>query len=102
MRFYANPAARFEFANGAVGYAPGGPFDCLGPYAKVVDCPIDGTTLRLTCYATGYADTFFSVPAMTRVNGRYIGGYLTVDDSNGRAIVFRPYDRYRDRLPLAN
>lgn len=88
---------RFEFSNGAVGWSPGGPFDCLGPYAKVQDCPIHGTDLRRTCYATGYANTFFSVPACTRVRGRYVGGYLTQDSSGG--CEFRPYDRYADRLP---
>jgi hypothetical protein len=44
---------RFEFTNGAIGWRPGGPFDCLGPYAKVQNCPIDGTGFRRTCYATG-------------------------------------------------
>lgn len=93
MRFYAGE--RFEYPNGAIGWRPGGPFDCLGPYAKVQNCPIDGTDIRLTCYATAYADTFFSVPAMTRYRGKYIGGYFTLD--NG-AISFRPYDRYKERL----
>lgn len=86
---------RFEFPNGAIGWAPGGPMDCLGPYAKVEHCPISGTGLRRTAYATGYADTFFSVPACTRVKGRYIGGYLTLDDGG---IRFVPYDRFEERL----
>jgi len=101
MRFYANPAHPFTFANAARGYAPGGPFDCLGPFAKVVDCPIHGTDLRRTVYATGYPDTYFSIPAMTRVRGRYIGGFLTCDDNGqGREIEFRPYDRFRNRLDV--
>lgn len=85
-----------EFSNGAIGYAPGGPFDCLGPYAKVLNCPIAGTELRRTAYATGYADTFFSIPACTRVKGKYIGGYFTSDDNGG--IEFRPLTKYTDRL----
>ena len=93
MRFAARE--RFEFSNGAVGWSPGGPFDCLGPYAKVQNCPIQGTDKRRTCYATAYADTYFSVPAMTRIKGRYVGGYLTMEDSG---VSFRPYDRYRERL----
>ena len=84
------------FANGAVGWAPGGPMDCLGPFAKVQHCPIEGTDLRRTAYATGYADTFFSIPACTRYRGQYIGGYFTGDDDG---CVFHPLDRYRDRLP---
>ena len=87
---------RFDFANGATGWAPGGPFDCLGPYAKVSDCPVSGTHLRLTAYATGYADTMFSVPACTRYRGRYVGGFFAVADGE---IAFHPYVRYRDFLP---
>lgn len=69
--------------------------DCLGPYAKVQNCPVEGTDLRLTCYATGYADTFFSVPACTRRKGKYIGGFFTMDDGN---VLFRPYDRFKHLL----
>jgi hypothetical protein len=80
---------RFDYPNGAIGWRPGGPMDCLGPYAKVQNCPIDGTDLRLTCYATGYADTFFSVPACTRIKGRYVRGYFTLTDGS---ISFRRTD----------
>jgi hypothetical protein len=73
---------RFEFSNGAVGWRPGGPFDCLGPYAKVENCPVDGTDRRLTCYATGYADTFFSVPAVTRIGKRRVKGFFTMGDGD--------------------
>ena len=48
QRFIARE--RHDFTNGAVGWAPGGPFDCIGPYARVQNCPIAGTDLRLTCY----------------------------------------------------
>lgn len=95
QKFYGRE--RREFSNGAVGYAPGGPFDCLGPYAKVTNCPIAGTSLRLTCYATGYADTFFSVPAATRIRGRYVGGYFTLTDTGG--CEFRPLDKFKNRIP---
>jgi hypothetical protein len=88
---------RYEFSNQAIGWRPGGPMDCLGPYAKVQNCPIKGTDLRLTCYATGYADTFFSVPACTRHKGKYIGGFFTMDDG---ACVFVPMTKYEDRLPI--
>ncbi len=85
----------FTFANGAIGWSPGGPFDCLGPYAKVQHCPIDGTDIRRTCYASGYADTYFSVPANTRYRGHYISGFFTMDDG---AIRFVPYNRFRPIL----
>ena len=83
------------FKNNAIGWAPGGSFDCLGPYAKVQNCPIEGTDKRYTCYATGYADTFFSVPACTRIKGKYVGGYFTMDEG---AVVFKPYARFANRL----
>ncbi len=88
---------KFEFSNGAIGWRPGGPFDCLGPFAKVQNCPIAGTSLRLTAYATGYADTYFSIPAATRYKGKYIGGYFSPLENGG--IEFRPYDRFKTRLP---
>lgn len=96
QKFYANPRDTFTFTNGAIGYRSGSMMDCLGPYAKVEKCPIDGLDgVTLTCYATGYADTMFSVPAATRYRGKYIGGFFTMDDG---AISFRPYDRFKDRL----
>lgn len=78
QRFIARE--RFNWPNGAIGYRPGGPFDCLGPYAKVTNCPVvvgDREVARLTCYATGYADTMFSVPACTRRRGKHVRGYFT-------------------------
>lgn len=77
----------FVFANGAIGWRPGGPMDCLGPYAKVQNCPVQGYDRTYTCYATGYADTYFSVPACTRIRGRYVRGFFTMHDEG---IVFVP------------
>ena len=86
----------FEFSNGAVGYRPGGPFDCLGPYAKVQNCPIAGTNLRRTCYATGYADTYFSIPARFDYRGKMVRGYFSLDDG---AIEFRVFDPDKHKVP---
>lgn len=86
---------KFEFKNGATGWRPGGPMDCLGPYAKVQNCPIEGTQLRRTCYATGYADTYFSIPAVTRIRGARIKGFFTQDEEG---IMFRPYDSSAAKL----
>lgn len=69
--------------------------DCLGPWAKVQNCPIDGFDMRLTCYATGYADTMFSIPACTRYRGKYIGGYFTQQEGGA---LFVPYTRFLSRL----
>ena len=94
QRFIARD--RRMFGNGAVGWAPGGPFDCLGPYAKVENCPIvalekhNGQTVKVdtgkrrTCYATGLADTFFSVPARAQVSGKRVRGFFTNDGGTWR------------------
>jgi hypothetical protein len=87
QKFFASPHDTFTWSNGATGHRPGGPFDCLGPYAKVVNCPVDGTDLRRTAYATGYADTMFSVPARTSIKGRTVYGFLMIKDN---AITFIP------------
>lgn len=79
----------FHCPNGAIGWRPGGPMDCLGPYAKVQNCPIRGTEERRTCYATGYADTAFSVPARCTYRGRTIRGFFTHGEDG---IVFNPMD----------
>jgi hypothetical protein len=86
---------RHAFTNGAIGWAPGGAFDCLGPYAKVQNCPIAGTTTRRTCYATRYADTMFSVPAFTVIRRRHVGGFFALDDG---AIFFHVNAAHKDRL----
>lgn len=88
---------RYEFSNGAIGWRPGGPFDCLGPYAKVQNCPIAGTSLRLTCYATNYADTYFSVPAETRYKGKRVVGYFSMDEG---AVEFRPMNSHKSIVGL--
>ena len=90
MKFAANE--RYEFKNGAIGWSPGGQFDCLGPFAKVQNCPIYGTNLRRTCYATGYADTYFSVPAYTRIHGVRVSGYFSAD---GADVLFNPMTKYQ-------
>lgn len=76
-----------HFPNGAIGYRPGGPFDCLGPYAKVKNCPVEGHSRRYTCYASSYADSFFSIPANTRIRGKHIRGFF---NSTPEGPVFIP------------
>lgn len=76
------------FDNGAIGWAPGGYMDCLGPFAKVQNCPIAGTELRRTAYASDYPDTFFSVPARIRGrDGKAVNGFFAADQDGP---VFNP------------
>lgn len=94
LRFCANEP--FYFNNGAIGWRPGGAFDCLGPYAKVEHCPIDGFEgVRRTAYATGYADSFFSIPARTRIRGKWIKGFFT---STQDGCVFVPNKNQVEKL----
>ncbi len=100
QKFYASPTDTLTYPNGAIGHRPGGSFDCLGPYAKVTNCPIhDASGLRLTCYATGYADTHFSVPACTRYRGKYVSGFFTIGESG---VVFRAHDKHTAHLKTAH
>lgn len=95
QKFYADPRLTFTWPNGAIGYRPTATFDCLGPYAKVQNCPVIAhgrEVARLTCYATGYADTYFSVPACTRYRGKHVRGYFSLDDG---AITFRVMDSHK-------
>jgi hypothetical protein len=98
QKFYASPTNTFAFSNGAVGQRPTShQTDCLGPYARVTNCPIAGTGLRLTCYATGYADTFFSVPAATQHRGKHVTGFFMCEDGN---IEFHVMDKHRERVGI--
>jgi hypothetical protein len=98
----------FQFTNGALGWRPGGPMDSLGPWAKVQNCPIAGTGLRRTCYATNYADTFYSVPAVTRYKGKRINGYFSQSMDGGavfnpefRSLIHFPYFMVRVNHPFS-
>lgn len=86
---------KIVYNNGAIGWRPGGPFDCLGPWAKVQNCPIEGTPHRRTAYATGYADTYSTIPAVTRFKGRRITGFFTMRDDNP---VFVPHTCQLEKL----
>lgn len=46
--------------------------------------------MRRTVYITGESDTWFSVPAVTRIGGRYVRGYVTHDD-DGNAVFHHCY-----------
>lgn len=56
--------------------------------AAVQRCRVHGTEKRYTVEITGYPDTWFSQPAVTRIKGRRITGYVTSDDEG--YLYFRP------------
>lgn len=92
QRFYADPRYTFTWFNGAIGHRTGSSLDCLGPYAKVRNCPVEGAARRYTCYATAIADTYFSIPAVTEIKGKRVVGYFTMED---KGVVFRPLNAYK-------
>jgi len=58
----------------------------------------DGVIRAATLAST--ADTFFSVPASIRVKGKYITGYYTTDEYDGKRInIFRHHTVHSDKLP---
>lgn len=80
------------YPNQAIGHYDCPPFNLVGPMARVTNCPIDGTDVRLTCNAVAVADTFFSIPAATRYMGHHVGGYITSDEQGPR---FCPMNKYK-------
>lgn len=64
--------------------------------------------IRSLAYLATTPDTFFSVPAAVRVNGRYVTGYVTTEEATPEsrgysvrrvATVFRQHDGQEDILP---
>jgi hypothetical protein len=62
-----------------------------GPYlvAKIESCRLANLAgdMRRTVYITGFADTYFSTPAVCKLAGKRVRGYVTGDDENN--LVFR-------------
>ena len=63
--------------------------------ARVNACRIAGTELRRAVYVTGEPNTWFSIPAATRVKGKYIPGFLTGESDCGENLVFHPMDSHK-------
>ena len=57
--------------------------------AKIEHCRLEGLVgeMRRTVYITGDADTFFSIPAVCKIAGCRVRGYVTGDDDGN--LVFR-------------
>lgn len=52
--------------------------------AKIENCrliKLEGD-MRRTVYITGEADTYFSVPAVCKLGGKRVTGYVTMNDGN--------------------
>ena len=59
-------------------------------------CTADSVTravrVRRHCFDGSLApDTYFSVPANTRIAGRYVRGYVCIDPDRDGALVFRAF-----------
>lgn len=80
MRFWFNKDDSTSYPDGSVVYRTHGPFSTV---ARVANCLCEDGKRR-TVYATGYGDTFFSIPAEVRVTGRWVSGFLTSDDGGWR------------------
>lgn len=57
--------------------------------AKIENCRLENLAgdMRRTVYITSEADTYFSIPAVCKLAGKRITGYVTGDDSGN--LVFR-------------
>lgn len=59
------------------------------PIAKIENCLLENLEggMRRTVYAIGEPDTWFSVPAVCKIQGCAVNGYITTADSGN--LVFR-------------
>ena len=57
--------------------------------SKIQNCRLENLQgdMRRTVYITGDADTYFSIPAVCKIQGCRVKGYVTFDDEG--ATVFR-------------
>lgn len=95
IKYSADPQYR-EHPNGSrVHYTPG-PFASV---AKVANCPCEDGRRRVV-YASAEPDTFFSIPALTRVRGKTVAGFLSSDE-NGWKFTAYSYGKNADLLKHA-
>lgn len=59
--------------------------------AKIDNCRLDNLAgdMRRTVYVTGEADTFFSIPAVCKLGGCRVRGYITGSGDDDGSYVFR-------------
>lgn len=87
MQKYRADRARIQADGAKVWFAQwlGGP-----SLAKIENCRLENLVgdMRRTVYIIGDADTYFSVPAVCRIQGCRVRGYVTTDSDTGD-LVFR-------------
>ena len=71
MRYYFDKSQGMKMPNGSIRHLSPGPFSSL---AAVENCPCADGKRRMV-YATGEPDSFFTVPAATRVKGKWVSGF---------------------------
>ena len=59
--------------------------------AKIDNCRLESLAgdMRRTVYITGEPDTFFSQPAVCKLGGCRVRGYVTIAEDNSHNLVFR-------------
>jgi hypothetical protein len=88
QKYYADAKNTTVYRNGSMLYRTHMPFSSV---AKVVACPCEDGKTR-TVYATSEPDTFFSIPAQTRITHGWrqqhtVTGFLTLDEDGWQFIA---------------
>lgn len=103
-RRYREGTGRTVLADGAVlvSVCDNGLMSCI-PFAAVENCIIKGSLRRSgKVYVSNVADTYYTLPAWTKVRGRYVGGFLTSYHDTEKDFVsyyFWPYAKFVARVP---
>jgi hypothetical protein len=62
------------------------------PVAKINNCRLMmAGDMRRTVYITGEPDTYFSVPAVCRIGGCRVRGYVSHEDDDGDLVFHHTY-----------
>jgi len=65
-------------------------FHTPGRYlSKVKNCPVAGTTLRLTATISGEPDTYFSIPAKIQYKRKTISGFISADEEGYHFVPYQ-------------
>jgi hypothetical protein len=97
-----------KYANDTELVLENGPFACRYVAGRAM-CS-DGK-VRAVRFRSGIADTFFSIPASVKVNGKTVAGFVTVETEEGWStpseddpaivkFIAYQYRKNRDSLPL--
>jgi hypothetical protein len=89
MQKYRADSKRRQYDGATLWFADwiGGP-----SLSKITNCRLDNLAgdMRRTVYITGEPDTWYSQPAVCKIQGCRVRGYVTCDDADdNRNLVFR-------------